>query len=231
MSSKPVSLIFGAGANVGSALVKKFIQAGYRVATVSRSAPETAAPSDDGSRIAIRADLSQPDHIPTVFKIIHETWGASPKIVVWNAANVTPSPDQDNIFSIPVSAIEKDLAITVTSPFVAAGEAVRGWKSTGVEGRFIMTGNIQPKVVFPVADFTTLSIAKSGAAYWIGTADALYKSKNWRFFFAEERTSEGQPMGFVPGAESHATMFLHLAEGKEDLPSYITFVDGQYHTF
>lgn len=38
-------------------------------------------------------------------------------------------------------------------------------------------------------------------------------------------------MGFVPGAESHATMFLHLVEGKDDLPSYVTFVDGKYTEF
>ena len=52
-----------------------------------------------------------------------------------------------------------------------------------------------------------------------------------RFFFAEERSAEGTPMGFTPGAESHAEMFLGLAEGSEDLPSYITFVDGKYHAF
>lgn len=38
-------------------------------------------------------------------------------------------------------------------------------------------------------------------------------------------------MGFVPGAESHAEMFLHLAEGTDELPSYITFVNGRHHEF
>ena len=180
MASKPISLIFGAGANVGSALVRKFIGAGYRVATVSRSAPELPVPSEDGNKIAIRADISQPSQIPPVFAIIQKTWDSSPKVVIWNAGPVTPSPDKDNIFSIPVSAIDKDLAITVTSSFVAAGEAVKGWQISGIEGRFIMTGNIQPKMIFPAADFTTLGMAKSAAAYWLGTADALYKIKNWR---------------------------------------------------
>lgn len=32
-------------------------------------------------------------------------------------------------------------------------------------------------------------------------------------------------MGTTPGPESHAEMYLKLAEGKEaDLPSYVTFV-------
>lgn len=180
MSPKPVVVIFGAGANVGSALIKKFIKAGYRVAAVRRSAPDPAVPSDDGCKLAIRADLYEPSHIPVVFETIKKTWDMSPKVVIWNSGPVTPSPDPDNIFSIPVDAINRDLAISVTSSFVAAGEAVKGWQSTGIEGRVIMTGNIQPKMIFPSADFTTLGIAKSGAAYWLGTADALYRSKNWR---------------------------------------------------
>jgi hypothetical protein len=52
-----------------------------------------------------------------------------------------------------------------------------------------------------------------------------------RFFYAEERTAEGSPMGATPGGDSHADMFLRLAQGSEDLPYYITFVDGQYHAF
>jgi hypothetical protein len=52
-----------------------------------------------------------------------------------------------------------------------------------------------------------------------------------RFFYAEERSAEGAPMGATPGPESHAKMFLRLAEESEDLPYYITFVDGKYHAF
>ena len=180
MSSKPVAVIFGAGANIGSALAQKFIDSGYQVATVSRSAPQPEQPSEDGNKLAIRADLYEPSQIPAVFSTIEKVWNKPPKVVIWNVGPVTPSPDQGNIFSIPIEAINRDIAITVTSSYTAAGEAVKRWRSANIDGRFIMTGNIQPKVVFPMPDFTTLGIAKSGAAYWLGTADALYKDKNWR---------------------------------------------------
>ncbi|KAH7309700.1 hypothetical protein B0I35DRAFT_463646 [Stachybotrys elegans] len=195
MSSKPVALIFGAGANIGAALVKKFAGAGYRVAAVSRSAPHPPVLSDDGSSLLVRADLYEPQQIPTVFATVQELLNDFPKVVIWNAGPITASPDKDNFFSIPISAVNRDLAISVTSPFTAAAEAVKRWQEAKVGGRFIMTGNIQPKMIFPSPDFVTLGIAKSGSAHWLGTADALYKSKDWRFFFAEERTAEGQPMG------------------------------------
>lgn len=52
-----------------------------------------------------------------------------------------------------------------------------------------------------------------------------------RFFFADERTKDGAPVGKTPGGESHAKFYLGLVQGKEDLPHYVTFVEGKYHSF
>lgn len=52
-----------------------------------------------------------------------------------------------------------------------------------------------------------------------------------RFFFADERTKDGGPMGKTPDGESHAKVYLSLVEGKEDLPHYVTFVEGKYRKF
>lgn len=48
------------------------------------------------------------------------------------------------------------------------------------------------------------------------------------FFFADERAADGGPVGQKPDGESHAQMYLELAEGKEDLPYYVTFRNGKY---
>ncbi len=181
MSSKPITVIFGSGARIGAAAIaKKFQGAGYRVATVSRSAPEPPTPSEDGNSLVIRADLSQPAQVPKVFDAIKKTWNSSPKVVIWNVASLTPAPDKSNIFSVPLSAVSNDVAIMITSPFVAAGEAVKGWTASGLSGRFIMTGNILPKSILPYPDVTTLGVGKSGGAYFVGAADAQYKEKDWR---------------------------------------------------
>jgi NAD(P)-dependent dehydrogenase (short-subunit alcohol dehydrogenase family) len=184
-SQQPVALIFGAGANIGAALAQRFSGAGYRVATVSRKAADPPVPSPDGATLAVRADLSDPAQIPQVFDAVRQTWGIFPSVVIWNVANLTASPDPDNIFSVPLSSFDKDLALMVTSPFVAASKCFEAWGPDGEEGtatpkRFIMTGNIQPKVIVPLPDFTTIGVAKAGAAYWVGAADLFYKKRGWR---------------------------------------------------
>lgn len=75
----------------------------------------------------------------------------------------------------------------IGTPFAVAREAYKAWDEEGEnddgerkERTFIYTGNILPKVVIPVADLTTLGIGKSGAAYWVQEADALYRGRGWR---------------------------------------------------
>ncbi|CRG89869.1 hypothetical protein PISL3812_06908 [Talaromyces islandicus] len=235
MSSKPIAVIFGAGANIGAAVTTKFVEAGYRVCAVSRSAPSPATLSDDGNVLPVRADLSKPAEVPPVFQTIKSQWGSNafPRVIIWNAGRRTPSPHKSNIFSVPTEDLETDFAIANAGPWAAANEAIKHWGAAGdVRGVFIYNGNIMGKAVFPHPDYTTLGVGKRAAAYWVDAADGTYKSKGWRFFFADERTPEGRPVGSVPGAESHARMFLELAEGGgEALPWYLTFVQGKYKEF
>jgi NAD(P)-dependent dehydrogenase (short-subunit alcohol dehydrogenase family) len=174
--SKPVALIFGAGVNIGTALIKEFTKAGYRVAAVSRN---TTAADAAGAHFSTSADLSNPSSIPTIFTRVRDEFNTFPSVIVWNAATRTPSPDRSNIFSVPVQSLEKDLAVAVSSPWAAANEAVKNW-TEGQKGVFIYTGNIMAKGVFPHPDFTTLGTSKRAASYVIEAADAMYKAKGWR---------------------------------------------------
>lgn len=38
-------------------------------------------------------------------------------------------------------------------------------------------------------------------------------------------------MGKTPDGESHFKVYHGLVEGKEDLPHYVTFVEGEYCSF
>lgn len=78
-SSTRVALIFGVGSNVGTALVKGFLGAGYRVATVSRSKPE-AAP--EAGTYPIQADVSDPKAVPGVFAQVASAGLAFPSVVM-----------------------------------------------------------------------------------------------------------------------------------------------------
>jgi NAD(P)-dependent dehydrogenase (short-subunit alcohol dehydrogenase family) len=178
MSSKPVALIFGVGANIGTALVNKFLRAGYRVAAVSRSAADPAAPSSDGTTLPIRADLSQASQVAPVFETVRKTWGVPPRIVIWNAARLATSSGE-GMFSIPVNEFDADLAVNTTSPWVAAGEAVKGWK-TGDKGVFIYTGNLMAKTLVPYPGFSSLGSSKRATSYWVTEADKVFETEGWR---------------------------------------------------
>lgn len=52
-----------------------------------------------------------------------------------------------------------------------------------------------------------------------------------RFFYADERTADGEPVGYETDGDSHARLYLYLAEGGDDLPHYVSFRDGKYQEF
>ena len=182
-SNSGVAVIFGVGSNIGTALAKGFTDAGYRVATVSRS----SAPSADSSSnpLHIQADLSDPAAVPAVFEKVKSAGLEFPSVVIWNVAALTPPPDPENPLSLADSDLDRDLNIMIKSPYVAAREAVKVWQSReskdGRKGTFIMTGNQLPKKIAPVAFYTSLGIGKSGANHWVGTADNVLKKKGIRY--------------------------------------------------
>ncbi|GKT60523.1 short-chain dehydrogenase/reductase SDR [Colletotrichum tofieldiae] len=232
----PVVLILGAGKNIGAGVAAHFSAAGYSVAVVTRSFP-TPSPSTDPEtgHLRIRADLSDAAQVRDTFAQARKHFGRAPRVVVYNAAALTPPPDAENLFSLPVEQVEADLKLMNSGAWVAAGEAVKGWAEDGEEGkrgRFIYTGNLLNEMTLPVPALVTLGVGKNAAWSWVSLADAVYKDKKgWRFFYADERKADGSSIGNVPDAESNGKFYLELAEGAKDLPSTVTFVDGKYQKF
>lgn len=54
---------------------------------------------------------------------------------------------------------------------------------------------------------------------------------NYRFFFADERKSNGDTVGFDVSGESHVPVYLELVNGRDDLPYYVTFAEGKVMQF
>lgn len=190
MASSRVALVVGVGSNVGTSVVKGFLAAGYRVAAVSRSGAAGNDGGDDNSFHAIQADASDPSAVPQIFADLvsaKKDW-PFPSVIVWNAASLTPPPETDaeNPLAVPLAGLDKDLGLMVKSPYLAAQTAVEAWRTSSPtkdgerKGTFIMTGNILPRKIMPLPKMTTLGIGKSGANYWVGLADAVFKEKGIR---------------------------------------------------
>jgi NAD(P)-dependent dehydrogenase (short-subunit alcohol dehydrogenase family) len=177
MSSK-IALIFGYGARVGTSVAAKLASSGYSVAVVSRSATPGTTPE---GYLSIKADVSDPASIPSVFETVKSTLKSAPTVVVYNAASLTPPPDENSVLSVPVERFVNDLQINTVSAYAAAQESLKGFDPAAeAKGVFIYTGNGLNSAVLPVPVFLTLGVGKSASAHWVGLADALYAKQGYR---------------------------------------------------
>ncbi|KAF2838839.1 putative short-chain dehydrogenase [Patellaria atrata CBS 101060] len=226
--SKPIALILGAGANIGTAVARRFNSEGYSVAVASRSYSDT--PTPDGY-FGVKTDFSDSTSIPEVFRKVKAALG-NPSVVVYNAASAVQIPDADNILSLPVEEMKKSIEVNTWSPYVAAQETIKGFEELPKEGRkvFIYTGNILNTTIIPVGYFLALGIGKSASAHWIGAADAAFSEKGYRFYYTDERTAEGKSVGQAVSGDAAADFYLDLATGKSKAPWAAIHVKGQGYT-
>ncbi|KAL4884404.1 hypothetical protein BJY04DRAFT_8034 [Aspergillus karnatakaensis] len=227
--SKPIALILGVGPRVGTSIAATFANKGYHVAVASRKGTGDKTPE---GYLSLAADFSNPNSVPTLFDSVQKSFGAAPAVVVYNAASLTPPPEQDSALSIPSDRLAGDLNVNTVSPYVAAQKAVEGWSTLpgDVKKTFIFTGNILNVRPIPLPLFLTLGVGKSATSYWIGTADQTYKARGYRFFYADQRTAGGDSVGNDVDGPAHADFYAKLAAHEGDVPWLATFVPGQGYT-
>jgi NAD(P)-dependent dehydrogenase (short-subunit alcohol dehydrogenase family) len=180
MDTRKILLVLGAGPNIGRNLAERFKTAGYNVVLVSRSVAADGITSD--GTMTLRADLKDSSSVIALFEAIKAKLGGPPTVVVYNAAGLTVPKDLANMFTVPVESLEDDMAIMNTSAYVAAGQAVAGFKASrnNAPKAFIYTGNILAAVAPPEPRLVTLGSGKSAASYWIGVASSLFKSEGYK---------------------------------------------------
>ncbi|GAP85630.1 putative short-chain dehydrogenase reductase SDR [Rosellinia necatrix] len=226
MAANPVVLILGSGPRVGAAVAQKFASSGYRVAVTSRKG--TGGKTAEGY-LSVKADFTKPESIPAVFAAVRAEFDSAPSVVIYNAATLTPPPDKDALFSIPVDSVASDLNVNTVSPYVAAQQAVAGWATLPADAAktFIYTGNILNVSVVPLPLYTTLGIGKAGSGFWIGVADGTYSKQGYRFFYADERKADGGSVGSEIDGPAHADFYAQLANREGEVPWLATFVKGK----
>lgn len=79
-SFKPLLLLLGAGANIGQAVEKKFLNSGYRVAIAARSLQERHPSPDIWS---YKIDLNKPNDVVELFSKVSKDIGI-PNVVIYN---------------------------------------------------------------------------------------------------------------------------------------------------
>lgn len=89
------------------------------------------------------------------------------------------TPTGEDPLSLSQERFEQGLAINVTSPYLAAQEAIKGFADLPEDfpKSFIYTGNGLNKVAVP--SLLDLGLGKTASAHFIEAATKAYGSKGW----------------------------------------------------
>lgn len=158
---------------------------------------------------------------------------------------VTSGKTPETALDIPTKEFQRHLAVNTTSAFVAAREALSGFKKLG-RGDFFYTGNFL--VWNPIPKLLTLGLGKTASAHFIQIADSVWREKGMgyvsvisvhyvagvrltsenRFYFVDEREQDGTPMWHGVNADVHAEFISGVVEGSvKDVPWKATIVKGK----
>ncbi|KAM0354838.1 hypothetical protein ACHAPU_000666 [Fusarium lateritium] len=225
-AKSPIALILGAGPNIGQSVVRKFASQGYKVALASRSLKESDSTDD---QLRISSDFTKPDDITRTFNKVKDVLGI-PSVVIYNASRSSRSPPDDP-FALSFADFSDDQIVNVNSFFIAAQQAVSGFSQlpSSASRTFIYTGNVLNISMIP--GFLAQGAGKSAAAYMVWAASAAYRDRGYKFYYADERKTDGAPKYVVDG-DAHADHFWDLAQSEEQGPWLQTFVKGEgYKSF
>ncbi|KAI1452827.1 NAD(P)-binding protein [Annulohypoxylon moriforme] len=220
----PTVLIIGAGPRIGQASAEAFAAAGYQVAVASRKQNTSA------NHRYYAFDASEPAKVPALFEKVSADLGI-PSVVIYNAYNGAMTPP-DSPFERGLEEFQIGMNVNTTTPYVAAGEAVKGFEKLGPSklgpsgGTFIFTGNMLNVSAMP--GMMTFGMQKGATANMIRhLAIAAYQGKPYKFYYADERHADGSFVTTDLSGPGHATVFLDLAKDGKQKPWDYTFVTGK----
>jgi len=148
--------------------------------------------------------------------------------IILPAAHAVARPPPTDPFSIPLSTFEEHLAINTTSAFAACQEALRSFRTIRDERiprAYIYTGNGLNRRV--VAGKITHGVGKAASAHFIEMAAMCYGESGYGFFYADERTPDGNAVYREIDGDAHADFYYGLATQPEPGDWYQTFVKGK----
>ncbi|KAH8816905.1 hypothetical protein F5884DRAFT_693893 [Xylogone sp. PMI_703] len=216
-----VLLILGYGPNVGVDVAQAFAAQGYQIAVVSRTSKHASSAED---YLQIQADLSDPASVEDIFSKVVKKLG-HPSVVIYNASSImmnSSSPlDQQ------IAAFQTDNNINIVSAYIAAHLAIKSFAALLSDSPrvFIYTGNKLPFMV--VRPLLSQGVGKAGAAHLIHYLAEEYKDHGYKFYFADERKPNGDPVyGAIDGL-AHAEFYSQLIGAKTQGSWSATFVKGQ----
>jgi NAD(P)-dependent dehydrogenase (short-subunit alcohol dehydrogenase family) len=151
-STKRVALVTGAGSGIGKSAALALLKDGYHVALVGRRRElleKTAAESGAKDRaLALPADVTQIEHVRTVFAKTKDTWGRL-DVLFNNAGMGAPAVPMEEL---PIEKWREVVELNLTAMFMCIQEAIRIMKAQEPRGgRIINNGSISAHAPRPMS--------------------------------------------------------------------------------
>ena len=158
-----VAVVTGAGSGVGRAAALALLGAGWTVALAGRRADaleETAGMATGGKPIAVRADVSDPDSVASLFARVHAEAGRLDALFN-NAGGNVPST---NFGDLTFEQWRRVAAVNLDGMFLCANAAFRAMRDQSPQGgRIINNGSISAHAPRPgSAAYTATKHAVTG---------------------------------------------------------------------
>ncbi|UKZ54309.1 hypothetical protein TrVGV298_008117 [Trichoderma virens] len=169
-------------------------------------------------------DFSDPSSIHGIFsKVINEL--GHPSVVVYNASSFSLKPSTS--LEQQIAAFQCDNNINIVSAYVAAHLATKSFALLQPESSktFIYTGNKLPFMV--VRPLLSQGVGKAGSAHLMHYLAEEHKDSGYKFYFADERKPDGDPVYSDIDGPAHAAFYTELAKQKAQGPWNATFVKGR----
>jgi short-subunit dehydrogenase len=147
-------LLVGVGSGLGSAVVRRFAEGGYRMTVVARNSDALGKLADEvGGADTIAADVSDADGLRVRLSDLYGGPGA-PGVVVYNAVMGAP----DGLLSSSVEHLQNAYAVDVIGAVVVTQVAAPAMRAAGF-GTILFTGG--GFADYPVPALATVSLGKA----------------------------------------------------------------------
>lgn len=151
MAAEPLAgrsaLVTGASRGIGRECARLLMQAGARVAMLSRDIDAmTALIKELGSTsaAAFRADLSDPDALLPVLQTVRGWIGGAPDVIVNNAGAFAIAPLEET----PIDAVKTALRLNLATPFLIVREFLGELKKQN-RGHVVTIGSVADHTAYP----------------------------------------------------------------------------------
>lgn len=134
--TKPICVITGVGDGTGAAIVRRFVEGGYRVAMIARNRDRLRQLEQDMANVkAYVCDVGDLDALLVTLNRIRTEMG-SPSVLIHNAVRATFG----NFLEVHPEELERNFRVNTTSLLYLARELIPNMMEKG-KGTIIITGN------------------------------------------------------------------------------------------